>query len=138
MACNWPAVAGHTDAVWAKWPGLLLFSSYAWYAFRDRLGYRIGAMSNRPSGSAARRICDDLMRHLSVSSPALYRITLKGGLDETWSTTLGMKVSTTRDSDQHPVTTLTGEVIDQAMLLGVLNYVYDLGMPIMLVEWLDA
>jgi hypothetical protein len=49
-----------------------------------------------------------------------------------------MQVSVTLDSEQRPVTTLTGEVMDQAMLLGVLNYVYDLGMPIILVECLDA
>lgn len=49
-----------------------------------------------------------------------------------------MKVALMLDADQRPVTTLTGVVTDQAMLLGVLNYVYDLGMPIIHVEWLDA
>jgi hypothetical protein len=78
------------------------------------------------------------MRHITVTTPAHYRIALSGGLGENWSVTLGMQVSVALDSEQHPVTTLTGEVIDQAMLLGVLNYVYDLGMPIILVECLDA
>jgi hypothetical protein len=76
--------------------------------------------------------------HLSISTPAHYRIAVQGGLDENWSATLGMKVAVGRDREQHPVTTLTGEVLDQGMLLGVLNYVLDLGMPIILVQWLDA
>jgi hypothetical protein len=49
-----------------------------------------------------------------------------------------MKVAVALDVDQHPVTTLTGEVLDQAMLLGVLNYVYDLKMPFISVECLDV
>jgi hypothetical protein len=75
---------------------------------------------------------------LSISAPAHYRIAVRGGLDANWSATLGMQVAVGHDRDQHPVTTLTGEVLDQGMLLGVLNYVLDLGMPIILVQWLDA
>ena len=78
------------------------------------------------------------MSHLSISSPAQYRIAVQGSLDANWSATLGMHVAVGRDREQHPVTTLTGEVVDQAMLLGVLNYVLNLGMPIILVRWLDA
>ncbi len=78
------------------------------------------------------------MRHLSISSPAQYTITLNGSLDENWSSRVGMKVKVRHDADRYPVTILTGEVLDQAMLMGVLNYVYDLGMPIIKVEWLDS
>jgi hypothetical protein len=81
---------------------------------------------------------ENSMRHLSVSSPAQYRITVQGGLDSSWSVTFGMKVAGALDSEHRPLTTLTGEVKDQAMLMGVLNYVYDLGMPLIAVEWLDA
>ncbi len=79
-----------------------------------------------------------MVSQLSISSPAQYRIAVQGSLDENWSATLGMRVAVGHDRDKHPVTTLTGEVVDQAMLLGVLNYVLDLGMPIILVQWLDA
>lgn len=79
-----------------------------------------------------------VLRHLSVSSPATYRIIMQGGLDESWSSRIGMRVRAGLDADRIPITTLTGEVIDQAMLLGVLNYVYDLGLPIIRVEWMDA
>ena len=77
------------------------------------------------------------MRHLTISSPANYRITVHGSLDENWSSRIGMNIQVKLDADRHPVTTLTGEVLDQAMLLGVLNYVYDLGMPIAKVEWIN-
>lgn len=39
--------------------------------------------------------------------------------------------------NQPPVTTLTGEVRDQAALLGVLNALYDMGCPLLRVERLD-
>ena len=78
------------------------------------------------------------MRNLTISSPAQYRITLHGSLDENWSSRIGMRVNVNHDANPYPVTILTGEVLDQAMLLGVLNYMYDLGMPIVKVEWTDA
>jgi len=41
-------------------------------------------------------------------------------------------------TSQPPVTTLTGEVRDQAALLGVLNALYDMGCPLLKVERLGA
>lgn len=78
------------------------------------------------------------VRALSVSTPATYRITLSGSLSESWSDTLGgMTVAVSLDEAQRTVTTLMGTVKDQAMLLGVLNCVYDLGLPLISVQWLD-
>lgn len=74
------------------------------------------------------------MSHLSAHMPANYCITVQGGLDENWSDRLGMRVQVALDADGYPMTTLTGRVLDQAMLLGVLNYVYDLRLPIVRVE----
>jgi hypothetical protein len=78
------------------------------------------------------------VHHLTVSSPAHYRVTVVGSLDENWSSRIGMQVKVHRDVDNNPITTLMGVVIDQGMLLGVLNYVYDLGMPILKVEWMNS
>jgi hypothetical protein len=75
---------------------------------------------------------------LTISSPANYQVTVFGSLDENWSSRVGMRVRVSRDVNNRPITTLTGEVIDQGMLLGVLNYVYDLGMPILKVECMDS
>jgi len=78
------------------------------------------------------------VRALSVSTPATYRIMLSGSLSESWSDTLGgMRVAVSLDAEQRAVTTLEGAVKDQAMLLGVLNCVYDLGLPLISVQWLD-
>jgi hypothetical protein len=78
------------------------------------------------------------MHRLTISSPAQYRIVIRGSLDENWSGRVGMHVNVNHDDNHYPVTILTGEVLDQAMLLGVLNYMYDLGMPIVKVEWIEA
>lgn len=65
----------------------------------------------------------------------MYHVRLQGRLDEDWSDTLaGMKVIVTPDHEGYPVTTLSGRIVDQAMLLGVLNCVYDLGLPLLFVQ----
>ena len=64
-----------------------------------------------------------------------YRIELSGRLDESWASWLGnFKVEQT-ESDQ---TVLTGEVVDQAMLHGLLGRIRDLGIPILLIQRLDS
>ena len=71
--------------------------------------------------------------------PCRYRIRVQGQLSASWSSRLGDLVITIRQpASQSPVTTLTGEVRDQAALLGVLNTLYDLGCPLLKVERLDA
>lgn len=78
-------------------------------------------------------------RRLTMVSPAAYCIKLRGVLEESWSETLaGMAVDVTLDDTGFPVTTLRGRVVDQAMLLGVLNCVHDLGMPLLLVQRIDV
>jgi len=67
--------------------------------------------------------------------PATYRIRIQGYLDESWSGQLGgMAISTAQSGDEAPVTTLEGELVDQAALAGVLGMVYDLGCPLLSVE----
>jgi hypothetical protein len=45
-----------------------------------------------------------------------------------------MGISSTRRQGGSIVTTLTGELIDQAALMGVLNSLYDMGYPLLKVE----
>ena len=71
--------------------------------------------------------------------PAHYRIRVQGVLDPTWSDTVhGMVISTERADLAPPMTLLAGELIDQAALMGVLNLVYDLGLPLLSVEWVEG
>jgi hypothetical protein len=67
-----------------------------------------------------------------------YRIRVQGFLDESWSERLGgLRISTSSLKDQGPVTTLTGQVRDQAELAGVLDTLYELHLSLLLVEYLN-
>ena len=79
---------------------------------------------------------DDLKgMHLKLWTPATYRIEVVGALDESWSDRLGgMIIKTRQRADQSTVTTLTGRMIDQAELAGVLNSLYELHLPILKVK----
>ncbi len=71
--------------------------------------------------------------------PGSYLIRVQGELSTNWSGRLSdMVINKTQTADQESVMTLTGEVKDQAALLGVLNTLYDLGCPLLNVERLDA
>jgi len=75
---------------------------------------------------------------LMVSAPATYRICVQGHLDEKWSDYVqGMSISTEYDECQNPVTTLTGQLLDQTALMGVINTLYDRHFPILSVECLS-
>jgi hypothetical protein len=79
-------------------------------------------------------------RELNLGTPARYRIRVKGTLDPSWSGRLGgMSITTTEQGNEAPVTTLTGRLLDQAALLGVLNTLYDYyHSPLLSVEFLDS
>ncbi len=74
---------------------------------------------------------------LRLDQPATYRIQIQGALDETWADYFGgLTITQTPLLDQEPMTILTGQVLDQMMLLGILNRLGDLGLPVRSVEWL--
>jgi hypothetical protein len=74
-------------------------------------------------------------RQLRSGEPASYRITVEGSLDEKWSGRLGgMQIATEKRGGQKPVTILSGQVRDQAALMGVLNSLYDLHLKILSVN----
>ena len=67
--------------------------------------------------------------------PGQYRIRVQGFLDESWSDRLGgLRITTSNRKDQGLVTALVGQVRDQTELAGVLNTLYELHLPILLVE----
>ena len=66
--------------------------------------------------------------------PATYQIRVQGRIDPNWAGILaGMTIRLTSEEACPPVTTLEGELSDQAALLGVLNSIYELHLPILLV-----
>lgn len=78
---------------------------------------------------------DQTGNHLLFDRPGRYRIRVQGELDASWSSRLSdLTVTVKRPASRRPVTTLTGEVRDQAALMGVLSALYDLGYPLLKVE----
>lgn len=68
-------------------------------------------------------------------SPATYRIGVQGRIPASWCDRLEGMVIMERSPEAGPsVTTLLGELADQAALVGVLNTLYDLHLPVLLVE----
>ena len=59
--------------------------------------------------------------------PGLYEIRIKGHLDDQWAAWFGGLTLTLEDNGN---TLLTGLVVDQAALHGLLRKVRDLGMPL--------
>jgi len=77
------------------------------------------------------------LKRLTLGEPASYFIKVQGRLDETWSDRLaGMRIGTSGREDID-VTILSGYVRDQVELLGVLNSLYELKMPLLSLEILN-
>ncbi len=61
-------------------------------------------------------------------APGTYRIRIWGYLDTRWSDNFaGMTIRTRRWRGKDPITTLTGELVDQPSLMGVLTVLYEMG-----------
>jgi hypothetical protein len=66
-----------------------------------------------------------------LQETARYEIRLKGHLDDRWAVRFGgMRVTRHHDSDGYPVTILSGPVIDQSALHGMLAVIRDIGIPV--------
>ena len=77
-------------------------------------------------------------RSFTLDRPTIYRICVQGELDQSWSEYLhGMAISSWLDQDQGPITVLTGELTDQAALLGILNSLYNLSLSLLCVDCLS-
>ena len=72
-------------------------------------------------------------RRLTLDAPLACTIRVVGTLDPRWSERLGgLRVHATGRS--YPVTELSGPLLDQAALFGVLTTLYDLGLPLLSVD----
>jgi len=75
---------------------------------------------------------------LSIDQPAEYRIRIRGELDEQMSDRIGgMRISRQEQEDGLIVTTLEGQLLDQAALFGVLLALYNLRLPLISVECIE-
>ena len=68
-------------------------------------------------------------------SPGLYRIRVRGHIDDNDTDYLGgMVITRAFTAEQEPMTILIGQLQDQAALSGVLNELYEMHMPLLTVE----
>jgi hypothetical protein len=68
---------------------------------------------------------------ITFDGPARYQILVKGSIPVNWSDRMdGMSIRQAAADDGEPVTTLEGELADQAALAGVINTLYELHLPI--------
>ena len=81
----------------------------------------------------------EVAQSLRLAQPAKYRIKVQGWLEPDWSDWMeGLTITTETASHVEPVTTLTGELVDQAALYGVLCRLYNLGVPLLSVEYMAS
>jgi hypothetical protein len=72
---------------------------------------------------------------ISFDRPATYRIVVKGRIDQLWFEDLGgMEIHIESHENEPAITLLTGQVRDQAELMGILNSLYELHMTVLSVE----
>ena len=77
----------------------------------------------------------DLGSNTDPGQPRIYQIRLKGHLDSRWTDWFeGLTITLEEDGD----TLLSGPVLDQAALHGLLKKVRDLGMPLVSVVQIQA
>lgn len=72
-------------------------------------------------------------------SPATYTIEVEGLLEEEWSDRFaGMLITPLKREDTSFYTCLSGPIMDQSELAGVLNGLYELNFPILRVEMIGG
>jgi hypothetical protein len=72
---------------------------------------------------------------ITFDGPATYRIIVKGRIDRLWCEDLGgMDIHIENYENEPTITTLTGEVRDQAELIGIMDSLYELHMTVLSVE----
>jgi len=67
------------------------------------------------------------------------RIKVRGYLESSWSDRLGgLTITTTSEGEGSTVTTLYGQLVDEAALAGVLSTLYDLGFSLVSVNRIES
>ena len=74
---------------------------------------------------------------LKVHESATYRIHVQGAIDQSWADYYGdMIIHLGVEPDECPVTRMTGQFHDQSALLGVISRLVDLGLPLLMVQYI--
>lgn len=75
------------------------------------------------------------LKTLDFYSPAVFYIEVKGKVDKSLSESLGaMKISHHMRGDKTIVSRLEGEILDQAALFGIMNTLYEMRFPVIIIK----
>jgi len=78
------------------------------------------------------------MKRQKMEDSAIYHICVQGCLEEVWSDRLAnMTITMDLRDQQAPVSTLKGRIRDQAELVGVVNGLYQMRVPILSMEMVN-
>ncbi len=75
------------------------------------------------------------LKHLGMDELASYFIRVEGSIGERWSDWFGGLAMTVLEEGTLITTTLEGTITDQAALLGLLQRLYTLGLPLLEVRY---
>jgi hypothetical protein len=76
---------------------------------------------------------------MPASQAANYQIVVEGSLDPTWCECLGgLSINEVREPGQPTITHLTGRLVDQSALQGVLDTLFMLQVRLLSVEFMPA
>jgi len=74
---------------------------------------------------------------MHLDTPSSYQIKLLGRLGLEWSSSFdNLQLKVEKNENGQSITIISGAITDQAALHGLLNQIRDLGMDLLLVEWL--
>ena len=77
----------------------------------------------------------EMNNSFQFSKPAIYKIMVKGELNEDFSMRLGgMQISSEQRHGRYPVSVLIGKLSDQAELSGILNALYEMHLMVLSVQ----
>ena len=76
----------------------------------------------------------EMQEAITRNQPIRYKIKVQGQLNQYWSEYLGEMDVSVKGERERAVSTLKGEAVDQAALMGLLNNLYDLGFCLLSVE----
>ena len=75
---------------------------------------------------------------LKIDSSAIYRIRIQGRLEKNYAGSMhDMQISYETNKNNNAESLIVGKVEDQAALSGVLNFLYDMQLPVLSVECLE-
>jgi hypothetical protein len=96
--------------------------------------YNVVDFNERNSSGEKVEMKNSSQRH-QQGQPATYQIQVQGWISERWADWFDdMTIAVSDEDDVPAITTLTGTVADQAALLGLLQKLYTLGLPLLLVR----